>query len=161
MALIPSVANIHRETNMIRGGVPGVTSENIVDQSCGRELALTGYVYDRTETQTTWNERSTISRMPIHHVVGRLQNTGLPTRSTIRNRLSRLDANTLYQLGGLTGMGWTTSVIGYVTTLVTNGSTYLTRVVTEPTSLLYAAGVFFLLTLGCDRLASRLRSQPD
>ncbi|WP_205254531.1 MULTISPECIES: hypothetical protein [Halorussus] len=64
-----------------------------------------------------------------------------------------LDSEMLHQLGGITGIGWTASVLGYATTVVGYGSGYLSRLATEPHSFLYAGGVLFLATLGLDRLA--------
>ena len=57
--------------------------------------------------------------------------------------------NILYQLGALTGLGWTTSLLGYVSALVG----YAPRLVTEPHTLLYASLALFLATLGIDRAA--------
>ncbi|WP_435176439.1 hypothetical protein [Halorussus sp. AFM4] len=64
-----------------------------------------------------------------------------------------LDGDILHQLGGVTGIGWTASVLGYATTVVGYGSGYVTRLVSDPQSFLYAGGVLFLATLGLDRLA--------
>lgn len=66
------------------------------------------------------------------------------------------DAETLYRLGGVTGVGWTASVLGYASTVVGYGGGYLTRVINDPQSFLYAGGVLFLATLGLDHLAQRL-----
>ena len=57
--------------------------------------------------------------------------------------------NVLHQLGALTGLGWTTSLLGYVSVLVG----YAPRLVTEPHTLLYASLALFLATLGIDRAA--------
>ncbi|WP_158058283.1 hypothetical protein [Halorussus halophilus] len=59
----------------------------------------------------------------------------------------------LHRLGGITGLGWTTSMLGYLTTVVGVGGSYATRLFTDPHSFLYAGGIFFLATLGLDRLA--------
>ena len=69
-----------------------------------------------------------------------------------------LDGDTLHQLGGVTGIGWTASVLGYASAVVGYGSGYLARLTTDPQSFLYAGGVLFLATLGLDRLA---KSGPD
>ena len=74
----------------------------------------------------------------------------------VGDRRVTLDRETLYQLGGVTGLGWTTSVLGYASTVVGLGSGYVTRFVTDPQSFLYAGGVLFLATLGLDTLARRL-----
>ena len=69
-----------------------------------------------------------------------------------------LSPDNLHRLGGVTGLGWTTSILGYLTTYFGVGSTYATRLFTDPHSFLYAGGLFFLATLGIDRLA---RSNTD
>lgn len=61
----------------------------------------------------------------------------------------------LNQLAGLTGLGWTTSILGFLSTVVGYGNGIVSRLVTEPQSLLYLGGVFFLATLGLDRLVNR------
>ena len=66
----------------------------------------------------------------------------------------RLNQETLHQLGGLTGIGWTAAVIGYLSTLVGFGGQYVARLVTDPHSLLYAGVVLFLATFGLDKLAN-------
>ena len=70
-----------------------------------------------------------------------------------------LDSELLHQLGGVTGIGWTASVLGYATTVIGYGSGYVTRVVSDPQSFLYAGGVLFLATLGLDRLATSGRDE--
>lgn len=57
----------------------------------------------------------------------------------------------LDQLAGLTGVGWTTSLLGYLGAAVGYGSSLVAR----PSSLLYLGGALFLATLGLDRLRSR------
>lgn len=69
------------------------------------------------------------------------------------------DADTLDQLAGLTGLGWTVSVFGYVSAAVGYGSFVLSRLVVEPQSLLYLGGVLFVTTLGLDRLRDRGSNQ--
>lgn len=72
------------------------------------------------------------------------------------------DDDTLHRLGGVTGIGWTASVLGYASTVVGYGSGYLTRLVNDPQSFLYAGGILFLATLGLDRVAdSRLREWDE
>ncbi|WP_431358717.1 hypothetical protein [Halovenus amylolytica] len=61
----------------------------------------------------------------------------------------------LNQLAGITGLGWTTSMLGFLSTVVGYGNGIVSRLVTEPQSLLYLGGVFFLATLGLDRLVNR------
>jgi hypothetical protein len=65
-----------------------------------------------------------------------------------------LDRDSLHQLAGVTGVGWTASVLGFLSTVVGYGNSLVTRLVADPTSLLYLGIVFFLATLGLDHLAS-------
>lgn len=71
------------------------------------------------------------------------------------NQIRDVDKDLLNQLSGLTGMGWTASVLGYLSTVMGYGNGLVSRLVAEPQSLLYVGGSFFLLTLGLDRLQSR------
>lgn len=66
----------------------------------------------------------------------------------------RLTANedTLNQVAGFTGFGWTASVLGYLSTAIG----YSNAFVTNPQSLLYLGVVLFVTTLGLDRLKHRL-----
>ena len=66
------------------------------------------------------------------------------------------DTDLLNQLSGLTGLGWTGSVLGYLSTMIGYGNGLISRLATEPKSLLYVGGSFFLLTLGLDRLQHRI-----
>lgn len=66
------------------------------------------------------------------------------------------DKDLLNQLTGLTGLGWTASVLGYLSTVIGYGNGLISRLVAEPQSLLYVGGSFFLLTLGLDRLQSKI-----
>lgn len=66
------------------------------------------------------------------------------------------DKDLLNQLTGLTGLGWTTSVLGYLSTVIGYGNGLISRLVAEPQSLLYVGGGFFVLTLGLDRFRNRL-----
>ncbi len=65
------------------------------------------------------------------------------------------DKDLLNQLSGLTGMGWTTSILGYLGTVIGYGNGLVSRLVTDPQSLLYVGGSFFILTLGLERFRSR------
>ena len=71
------------------------------------------------------------------------------------------DEDLLNQLTGLTGLGWTTSVLGYLSTVIGYGNGVISRLVAEPQSLLYVGGSFFLLTLGLDRLQRRIVTDRD
>lgn len=66
-----------------------------------------------------------------------------------------LDGETLYRLGGVTGVGWTASLLGYASTVLGYGSSYVTRIVSDPQALLYTGAVLFLTTLGLDQLANQ------
>lgn len=63
-----------------------------------------------------------------------------------------LSDDVLDQLAGLTGLGWTTALLGYLVTAVGLGHSVVTRVVADPLSLLYLGGVLLVATLGLDRL---------
>ena len=79
----------------------------------------------------------------------------------MRPELTReFDKDLLNQLTGLTGLGWTTSVLGYLSSVIGYGNGLITRLVAEPQSLLYVGGSFFVLTLGLDRLQSKLAADP-
>lgn len=72
-------------------------------------------------------------------------------------KLPRLaDAKTLDQLAGLTGIGWTASILGYLAVAVGVGNTAVSRLVADPVSLLYLGGVLLVATLGLDRLQQSL-----
>lgn len=71
-------------------------------------------------------------------------------------RIRDVDKDLLNQISGLTGMGWTASVLGYLSTVMGYGNGLVSRLVAEPQSLLYVGGSFFLLTLGLDRLQSKI-----
>lgn len=63
-----------------------------------------------------------------------------------------MNREVLHKLGGVTGLGWTASLLGYLSTVLGYGNGVVARVVTNPQSLLYAGVVLFLVTLGLDRL---------
>lgn len=79
------------------------------------------------------------------------------------------DAGTdlLDQITGLTGLGWTTAVLGYLGTVMGYGNGVVSRLVAEPQSLLVLGGGFFVVTLGLDRVRDRVEgtdgegSAPD
>ncbi|WP_248516491.1 hypothetical protein [Salinarchaeum laminariae] len=62
------------------------------------------------------------------------------------------DRDALNQLAGITGLGWTASILGYLVTVIGYGSTLVSRIVVDPQSLLYLGGALFVATLGLDRL---------
>jgi hypothetical protein len=71
------------------------------------------------------------------------------------------DDDRLYQLGGITGLGWTVSLLGYLGAIVGYGNSLITRLVAEPQSLLYVGGVLFLTTFGLDRLQSSVSKNQE
>lgn len=68
-------------------------------------------------------------------------------------RIPRPDGESLDNLAGITGLGWTTSTLGFLTTAIGYGNGLVSRLVTDPHSLLYVGVACFLATLGLDRLA--------
>ena len=66
----------------------------------------------------------------------------------------------LDQIAGITGVGWTASVLGYLMTVIGYGNSVISRLVVEPRSLLYVGSVLFLVTLGLDRL-QRMVALPE
>lgn len=66
------------------------------------------------------------------------------------------DGDLLDQLAGVTGLGWTASLLGYLSLAVGYGNGLMSRLVADPQSLLYVGVACFLATLGLDRLAGRL-----
>jgi len=66
-----------------------------------------------------------------------------------------LDTDSAEQLAGVAGLGWTTSTLGFLGTALGYGNSVVSRLVTEPSSLLYVGVVCFLATLGLDRAANR------
>ena len=71
-------------------------------------------------------------------------------------RKLRGEENVIDQAAGVTGFGWTASLLGYL------GSTFGNWVplAASPQSLLYLGGVCFVTTLGLDRL-KRTRSDGE
>ncbi|MFC7140930.1 hypothetical protein ACFQMA_13985 [Halosimplex aquaticum] len=69
--------------------------------------------------------------------------------------ITSLDTDSAEQLAGVTGLGWTTSTLGFLGTVLGYGNSVVSRLVTDPQSLLYVGVVCFLATLGLDRVARR------
>jgi len=63
------------------------------------------------------------------------------------------DGETLDQLAGVTGVGWTMSAFGFLSSAIGYGNAVVGRLTAEPQALLYVGFAFFLATLGLDRLA--------
>ncbi|WP_123535207.1 hypothetical protein [Halosimplex salinum] len=70
-------------------------------------------------------------------------------------QIASLDTDFADQLAGVAGLGWTTSTLGFLGTVLGYGNSVVSRLVTEPSSLLYVGFVCFLATLGLDRVAKR------
>lgn len=68
-----------------------------------------------------------------------------------------MNEDALDQVAGLTGFGWTASLLGYVSSVIG----YSTVFVTNPQSLLYLGGVLFVATLGLDRLTEMLSNRAE
>jgi hypothetical protein len=73
-----------------------------------------------------------------------------------QQQLPSVRSETVDQIAGITGIGWTVSVLGFLSTVFGYGNVIVARVVADPFSLLYLGGVLFLTTLGLDRLERRL-----
>jgi len=71
-----------------------------------------------------------------------------------RTQLSVTDTDALDRLAVFTGLGWTTSMLGYLTTAV--GHATLPGPVADPRLLLSVGVVLLMATLGLDRLQNRL-----
>jgi len=66
--------------------------------------------------------------------------------------LPTFDPELFYQLAALTGIGWTVSLLGFLSTLLGWGDEYVTRLFVEPRVLLYLGIVLFVATVGLDWL---------
>ncbi|QPV64922.1 hypothetical protein I7X12_10070 [Halosimplex litoreum] len=77
----------------------------------------------------------------------------------IRKPTVSLDTDLAEQLAGLAGLGWTTSTLGFLGTVLGYGNSVVSRLVTEPSSLLYVGAVCFLATVGLDRVANGARER--
>jgi hypothetical protein len=73
----------------------------------------------------------------------------------VGKRLPWTDSSLLETLGGITGVGWTTSVLGFLATVMGYGNGIVSRLVADPQSLLYVGAVCFVTTVGLDRLSNR------
>lgn len=68
---------------------------------------------------------------------------------------------TLDQLAGLTGLGWTTSMLSFLTTVIHSGNSPVGRLVPDSQLLLYLGVAFFVTTLLLDRLIARRSSRGE
>lgn len=62
--------------------------------------------------------------------------------------------DTLNQLAGFTGFGWTASVLLFLATTIHSGSNPVGRLVTDPQVLLYYGAVLFATTFVLDRFTA-------
>lgn len=70
-----------------------------------------------------------------------------------------LDTESIDQIAGFTGIGWTTSFLAYLSLALGYGNSFVSRLITDPQSLLYLGTVFFVTTLGLDRLTESLSEE--
>jgi len=80
---------------------------------------------------------------------------------SIREKVPSPNDEFLNQLAGITGVGWTTSILGFLTTVIGYGNSLVSRFMADSRSFLYAGVVFFLLTLGLDRIANRIAESTE
>lgn len=76
-----------------------------------------------------------------------------------RQQSSVVDGDPLDQLAGVTGLGWTVSLLGYLGTVVGYGNAVVSRLVVDPQSLLYVGSALFLATFGLDRIRNRVSEE--
>ncbi|WP_418280351.1 hypothetical protein [Halorubrum sp. DTA98] len=71
-------------------------------------------------------------------------------------QVSAPDTELVDQIAGITGLGWTASLLGYAISVIGYGNSVIGRLVVEPRSLLYVGTVLFVVTLGLDRFQRTL-----
>ncbi|MFD1647402.1 hypothetical protein [Haloarchaeobius litoreus] len=64
-------------------------------------------------------------------------------------------------MAGVTGLGWTVSLLAYLSTLLGYGNVVVARLVGSPRALLYLGGGLLVATLGLDRLQNRGSDEDD
>lgn len=69
--------------------------------------------------------------------------------------------DTLTQLAGLTGFGWTTSTLIFLLSVIHSGNGPVGRLVAEPQVLLYLGAVLFVATHLLDRHAARRSARRE
>jgi len=72
-----------------------------------------------------------------------------------------LNRESLNGIAGITGVGWTTSMLGFLSAMLGYGNGLITRLVADPQSLLYLGVVLFVTTLGLDRLNDALSNRSE
>ena len=73
-------------------------------------------------------------------------------------QMSVMDIDVLDRIAGITGIGWTVSILSYLATIIGYGNSLVTRLTVDPQSLLYIGGALFVATFGLDRLRNKLSS---
>ena len=73
----------------------------------------------------------------------------------IQDEATAEETGRLYRMAGVTGLGWTVSLLAYLSTLLGYGNAVVARLVGSPRALLYLGGGLLVATLGLDRLQSR------
>ncbi|PSP92882.1 hypothetical protein BRC91_11840 [Halobacteriales archaeon QS_4_62_28] len=76
-------------------------------------------------------------------------------------QLPILNEDSLNGIAGITGVGWTTSMLGFLSAMLGYGNGLVTRLVADPRSLLYIGSVLFVTTLGIDRLNDALSESVE
>lgn len=74
---------------------------------------------------------------------------------------SATELDFLDQIAGITGVGWTASLLGYLMTVIGYGNSIISRLVVEPRSLLYVGSTLFVVTLGLDRVQRMISFQEQ
>lgn len=75
-------------------------------------------------------------------------------------RTSTSETDYVDQIAGITGLGWTASLLGYLITVIGYGNSVISRLVVEPRSLLYVGSLLLVVTLGLDRF-QRLLTEKE
>jgi len=70
----------------------------------------------------------------------------------IQDEATAEETGRLYRMAGVTGLGWTVSLLAYLSTLLGYGNAVVARLVGSPRALLYLGGGLLVATLGLDRL---------
>ncbi|WP_246986508.1 hypothetical protein [Halorientalis marina] len=73
--------------------------------------------------------------------------------------LDGLSDDEMDRLAGLTGLGWTGSLLLYLAAVIGTGNGVVTKLVANPRGLLYVGAVLFVLTAGLDHLVTHAGSE--
>ena len=73
--------------------------------------------------------------------------------------LDELSADEMDRLAGLTGLGWTGSLLLYLAAVIGTGNGVVTGLIPAPRALLYVGAVLFTLTAGLDHLVTHAGSE--